>query len=531
MKKLRKWANRIVYGIFLMVVLCIPSIEAQAYTNTDVTDPVVRRIGKQLGWSDAYIKKTGGYITYQISGINDDRSVYTSYDGYPYGQTANNNRRSKRLSSMICKQHASRSGRNECYVIAYSDAPTCTSGGWIWLGCIDDEYSYWYYHTFKEQLVPDENHRVDLSSHYGYYQDALGHDYNYETWIYSTSNGIKNGMRYHKCNYCSAYTDLQYLCSVTAGTGIASVTGAGWYLAGSKVTLTAETKPGYTWNKWIWTGNGSSTMQTYSFTIQSAYEFTAVANANSYSIRFDANGGNGNMPDISCVYDVPVMLPQNRFIRNNGYGYSTFLGWNVTAEASAPLYLDGAQVINVTNAKDKKVILYAIWDDCPWIEVEDMYYSLKDAQSGLITQEELLSHARAYDRECGDSIKHGIDEEHGTSFCIIDYNSINFTMLVSDAEISQTFEVIDSVGNVYKKTIVVHIVDTETKQQMPIGTTRFINEKYYYEAYERGGLEENSVWKVDLEYINLIERAFENLRNNTPIRSYHFTYEDIQQMK
>lgn len=533
MEKLRKWTSRIFYVLVVMVILCIPTIEAKAYTNADVSNPVVRRMGKQLGWSDAYIKREGGYITYQITGINDSRKVYTSNDGYGYGSTANNNRLRKPLSGLICKQHMNREGSrgNHCYILTYSDAPTCTTGGWIWVGCSEDSYSFMYYHTYKEQLVPDEAHRIDLTSHYGYYQDALGHDYNYGTWTYGTSNGIKNGMRYHKCNYCSAYTDLQYFCGVTAGTGIASVTGEGWYSDGSKVTLTAEIKPGYTWNKWIWTGNGSSTDAIFSFTIQSAYEFTALADANPYMIHFDANGGAGDMADIACMYDVPIVLPKNVFTRNNGYGDSTFLGWNVISDAREALYLDGEEVVNITDIRNKRVILYAIWDDCPWIEVEDMYYSLKDAQNGLITQEELLSHARAYDRECGDSIKYGIDEENSTSFRIIDYNPMNFTTLVSNAEIIQTFEVIDFVGNVYRKAIVVHIVDTESKIQLPIGTTRFIDEKYYHEVYERGGLEENSVWKMDPEYMNLLERAFQNARNNTPIRSYHLTYEDILQMK
>lgn len=529
MKRIRKSVCILFYLTFVMTSLMVTTIEAKAYTNEDVSDPVVRRMGKQLGWSDAFVKKTGGYITYQITGINDNRKVYTSYDGYPYGETANRNRYRKNLSDMICKQHANRA-RNQCYVITYSDAPTCTTGGWIWLGCVDDEYSYWHYHTFKEQLVPDENHRVDLSSHYGYYQDALGHDYNHGTWTYANSNGIKNGMRYHKCNYCNAYTDLQYLCTVTAGTGIASATGEGWYSAGCSVTLTAKPKPGYTWNKWIWTGNGSSVEQTFSFQIYNAYEFTALAVANVYQIQFDANGGEGYMSNISCVYDVPQILPLHTFTRNNGYGDSLFLGWNRMPEARDVLYQDGEQIVNVTDVNGMTVTLYAIWDDCPWIEVEDMYYSLKEAQNGKITHEELLRHAKAYDRECGDAIAMGIDDEKGTSFTIIDYISTKFTTLDTEGCIPQTFQVIDSVGNMYAKTIMVYIVDTEPEVKKTIGTTRFINEKYYYESYEKGGLEDNSIWKTDLEYRSLLEQAFWNAKNNTPIKTYHFSNDDIQKL-
>ena len=521
------------YILFVIYAMSITTMEAKAYTNEDVSNPIVRRMGKQLGWSDAYIEREGGYITYRITGINDYREVYTSYDGYGYGITGNNNRIRKTLSSMVCKQHMDRGGSkgNSCYILTYSDAPTCTSGGWIWLGCVDDEYSYWHYHTFKEQLVPDEDHRVDLSSHYGYYQEALGHDYDYSTWTYTDSNGIKNGMRYHKCNYCNAYTDLEYLCQLTAGAGIASVSGDGWYPAGSMVTINAIPKKGYTWQQWIWNRKESTMSQKYTFTIHQAYEFIALTTANEYKIHFDANGGVGEMSDMVLTYDVPQTLSLNTFTRNNGYGDSLFMGWNMTPDAESALYVDGEEIVNLTDIQGEMLTLYAIWDDCPWIEVEDMYYSLNEAQNGFITAEELLSHARACDRETGMDILPGIDEAKETQFVVIDYKAENFTALVAESQVKQTFQVIDSVGNSYKKTIIVHIIDTEPEDQLPVGTTRFISEKFYYENYEKGGLQDNSIWKQSAEYISVIESAFQNAKNNTPIKTYHFSYEEILKMK
>lgn len=515
--------ERYIRILFIIVVvgftLMGTSEKVWAYTNAQVSDPVVRRMGKQLGWSDAAIKMEGGYITYQITGINDNRRVNTSYDGYPYGYTDNQNRLRRSLSSLICKQHMDRGGSrgNRCYILTYSNAPTCTTGGWIWVGCSDDVYSFYHYHTFKEQLVPDEEHRIDLSSHYGYYQDALGHDYNYSTWTYVDSNGVKNGMRYNKCNYCNAYTNLQYYCKVNAGTGIESVDGEDWYPAGGTVSLNATVKPGYTWNKWIWIGNGSSTNQQFTFTINKAYEFTALASANQYWIHFDANGGDGHMDDIAFVYDVPQILPWNTFIRNNGYGDSVFLGWHILPEARDVLYPDGGEIINATVENGAIVTLYAIWDDCPWIEVEDMYYPLEDARNGLITWEELIRHAKAYDRESGVDLPGGWDEEKGTLFTIIDYQPTDFTVFTSEGSVTETFQVVDSVGNMYKKMSTIYIVDTEPKVIKPIGTTRFIDEKYYYESYENGGLEEDSIWKTNPEYVSLIEKTFKNAKNKSPV--------------
>ena len=106
----------VVVGFALMGTL----EEVWAYTNADVSDPVVRRMGKQLGWSDVAVKKAGGYITYQITGINDNRRVNTSYDGYAYGSTANQNRIRKQLSSMICMQHANRTVLAQLCLILYN---------------------------------------------------------------------------------------------------------------------------------------------------------------------------------------------------------------------------------------------------------------------------------------------------------------------------------------------------------------------------------------------------------------------------
>ena len=96
---------------------------------------------------------------------------------------------------------------------------------------------------------------------------------------------------------------------------------------------------------------------------------------------------------------------------------------------------------------------------------------------------------------------------------------------------TETYRAIDSVGNVTKKMITVHIVDTAATDPAPIRTTRFINEKYYHESYENGGLEPDSIWLTNPEYRATIEQAFENLKNDTPLYEYHFSHETILQMK
>ncbi len=52
-----------------------------------------------------------------------------------------------------------------------------------------------------------------------------------------------------------------------------------------------------------------------------------------------------------------------------------------------------ADAAGVTSQNGAVIPLYAIWDDCPWIQASDLYYTLEQAQNGFITDMEILSHA------------------------------------------------------------------------------------------------------------------------------------------
>ena len=257
----------------------------------------------------------------------------------------------------------------------------------------------------------------------------------------------------------------------------------------------------------------------------------AIWSPNTYLICFDANGGEGVMDDISAYYHMTQTLPENRYTNKNEYGQSAFLGWNTDANATSALYVDGDDVMNIQGCESGFVTLYAIWDHCPWIVATDLYYSLYEAQNGLVTYEELISHASAYDLEDGSLLLPGIDEEKGTSFMLIDYLTTDFTQFRDSGSVTETFRVVDSAGNEYRKMITVHVVDTTVVEIQPVGTTRFINEKYYGEPYEYGGLQEDSIWKNNPEYVEIIKKTFENLKNGTPLMSLSFSYEEMLKMK
>ena len=220
---------------------------------------------------------------------------------------------------------------------------------------------------------------------------------------------------------------------------------------------------------------------------------------------------------------------------------SVFMGWSLEdgKDTFIPQWKAGDIVRNLVAEDGGEITLYAVWDDCPWIQAQDLYYTLEQAQSGFITEEEILSHATATDREDGSPILPGTnpapsDPEVFTSFTIPDYQAEEFTNLQHDFATSENLTVVDHVGNTYVKQIMVHVTDTTPKKltQMDLtGVTRFINSKYYNKSFEEGGLEDNSIWKVDPEYKAALESALNNMDHDTPAETYVFSKETIKQMK
>ena len=91
----------------------------------------------------------------------------------------------------------------------------------------------------------------------------------------------------------------------------------------------------------------------------------AVWNPNAYTVRFDANGGEGTMADVTATYDTALELPANAFT----HGIRTFLHWTTTVDVvaggtvtpSATNFTDGATVSNLTVAPGATNVLYAVW--------------------------------------------------------------------------------------------------------------------------------------------------------------------------
>ena len=144
--------------------------------------------------------------------------------------------------------------------------------------------------------------------------------------------------------------------NVTGGTG------SGSFVQGKSVTVAAASKTGYTFASWSGAAAdtgilASATSASTTLTIPSrdvAYEATYTPNT--YTVKFNANGGSGSMAVESFTYDVSKALTANAFTRNGW----TFKGWAESASATTAKYTNGQSVKNLATSGTKN--LYAVWD-------------------------------------------------------------------------------------------------------------------------------------------------------------------------
>lgn len=391
------------------------------------------------------------------------------------------------------------------------------------------------------------------------------------------SDGVKTAQYLENAAESSSSGIPKYRVALQKGVGIQSVTGAGDYTCGQTVTVSASPMSGYHFLNWSVTDN--ETRQTYSFSMPAKnVELTANGEANAYTIVFDPNGGAevshiGNMTarygesislpnangsylkytldGVNITQDVisgaivlcaeGTVLEQGEEPQADKKAYeSVFLGWALREKKDEvqPQWRAGigmkvsdlAAAAGVTDINGAQITLYAVWDDCPWIVATNLYYTLEQAQNGFITMDEILSHQTAYDREDGSPITLGTHPD-GTSFTIPDYAVTDFTNFKKDGAVTEKLTVTDSSGSVYVKKIWVYVADTTATTVKPEGTTRFINEHYYHEPYELGGLHEKSIWKTDPGYVSALQEGFNHIKNNTPEDVYRITMDVREQIK
>ena len=145
------------------------------------------------------------------------------------------------------------------------------------------------------------------------------------------------------------------------------------YASATLPEITNPTRTGYTFKGWYSAANGGTLVISTKGQLQASKlgftdenkKWIATENknlyaqwtANTYSVIFNANGGNGTMANQQFTYDVEQALSANQFTR---VGY-TFAGWNNDASGSSTSYSDQQSVKNLNSTQGGTRILYAQW--------------------------------------------------------------------------------------------------------------------------------------------------------------------------
>lgn len=98
-----------------------------------------------------------------------------------------------------------------------------------------------------------------------------------------------------------------------------------------------------------------------SYSRDTSYYLYAVWVPNKYKIKYDSNGGLGNMPSQTLTYDKSSKLSSNIFTKPN----YTFVGWATEEDKTKVAYFDNNPVLNMTDINDETITLYAVWSETP----------------------------------------------------------------------------------------------------------------------------------------------------------------------
>lgn len=181
---------------------------------------------------------------------------------------------------------------------------------------------------------------------------------NFAPDTYSAANNLNqaNG------DAAGTYTATYDATTITINT---TPTKTGYHVEGFYKTYTSSPSP--TWTTLVATPSG--VLQASTEYTNSDRQWTSTSNqtlytkwtANSYQVRFNANGGTGEMSNEDFTYDAAKALTSNGFAKT---GYH-FYGWATSLENAnnkVRAYTNGQSVSNLTATPNGVFDLYAIWE-------------------------------------------------------------------------------------------------------------------------------------------------------------------------
>lgn len=235
--------------------------------------------------------------------------------------------------------------------------------------------------------------------------------------------------------------------------------------------------------------------------------------------------------DQNMMYEPGTVISASELYRAAEAAGNITKGMPADTYNTYPLGADGSENGKPADAAEEYINLYAVWDCGAVIEAYDLYYTLEEAQTGKITMDELLSHAKAYDREAETAanpdgiLAYGEDGDAGTTFVVEDYDESELQGFMHAGSITETYLVKDKAENMTRRQITVHIVDTSAGISDPgdENDIRFISREYL------DTLEDNSVWRIDEAYHQVLVNTFS--ASKECVKEWRLSHEEIETVK
>ena len=154
-----------------------------------------------------------------------------------------------------------------------------------------------------------------------------------------------------------------------------------------KLDANTFTRTGYTFTGWKDKSGDTSYTDRQEVTNLSATDgdtVTLVAQwkANSYTVKFDSNGGSGTMAPQKMTYGTPTRLTKNAF-SNTGH---TFSGWRCGDRQNGQIYRDSAEVSNLVAENGGSTTMYAQWD------TNDVSVTFVDGYTGKVIEKKTVKY-------------------------------------------------------------------------------------------------------------------------------------------
>lgn len=168
-----------------------------------------------------------------------------------------------------------------------------------------------------------------------------------------TWNGVYGGTKSASSSISvAAKTSYKVSYNANGGSGAPSAQ-TKWHGTALTLSSTKPTRTGYAFQGWATSSSGSVAYAAgASYTANATVTLYAVWKANTYSVKYNANGGSGAPAAQTKTYGVTLKLSTTVPTRTN----YTFLGWSTSASATSATYAAGANY--TANAA---VTLYAVW--------------------------------------------------------------------------------------------------------------------------------------------------------------------------